>query len=172
MTIIVETGSIVANANSYVSVTDVRNYATLRGKGTLPATDAAIEPYIIQAADYLEARRDGYKGTRVNPATQQMQFPRNNVLIDDDYIIPNTSIPTMLKNAQCELVCLQIINSVDLAPIVTGGFIKSAKVGDIAVEYSENIRSNAQPTLPTVENFIAPLLETANAGASVRLSRV
>ena len=43
MTLTVETGAIVANANSYVSIADCDSYHTLMGNATWTGTDAVKE---------------------------------------------------------------------------------------------------------------------------------
>lgn len=174
MAIIVETGAIIASANSYVSVADVRAYATARNK-SLPATDIAVEVLIIQAVDYLEAKRESYKGYKVNPSLQVMQWPRANVLVDG-FLIPTTTIPTELKNAECELVCVQYgtngTDGVNLFPNQTGKFTLSEKVDVLEVTYSDKLRTSGTPQLTSVMQFLAPLLRGATAGASIPLSRV
>lgn len=78
MAIIVEDGTGLANAVSYVSVTDADSYFTVRGVtewGTLatPAKEAAL----IRATDYIEMRwGDQFRGTKTNPTVQALSFPR------------------------------------------------------------------------------------------------
>ena len=80
MTLIVEDGSIVENANSYVSVDDARTFASLRGV-TLPASDAEVEVLLIKATDFIEAQRLRFQGSKVNQ-DQALQWPRTGVYVD------------------------------------------------------------------------------------------
>lgn len=90
MTIIVEDGSIVSNANSYVSEAELTSFATARGITLTNST----EELLIRAMDYIEALY--FKGVKLT-STQSLQWPRAYVLIDNYYI--NTDvIPTELKN--------------------------------------------------------------------------
>lgn len=98
MALIIEDGSIVANANSYVTDLEFTEYAALRGF-TLPSTAAEREYLLINAIDYLESK--DYMGTRSTPADQVLSFPRYDVYAND-YLIPSDSIPQGLKNAQME----------------------------------------------------------------------
>jgi hypothetical protein len=82
-TIVVEDGSIVASANSYVSAADLSTYATDRGI-TINGTAAVL---LIQAMDYLEQQDfQGYKYTD----DQALQWPRGDVYIDGYYVSVST----------------------------------------------------------------------------------
>jgi hypothetical protein len=95
--IIVEDGSIVAGANSYVTVLDLDSFASLRGY-TLPAIEADKEILLIKSMDYLNSLN--YKGSRVS-SSQSLPFPRSNIYLDGE-LLPSNSIPTNLKNAQMQ----------------------------------------------------------------------
>lgn len=127
MTLIVETGSIVANANSYISVVDFQAYATARGVSIVSSTP---EQLLVQAMDYIENLK--YKGTK-QTINQPLEWPRYNVWIDGYPFQPNT-IPSQLTAGQCE-VALAIDQGngplVDI-PIKT----VMEKVGPVEVHYS------------------------------------
>ena len=57
MTLIVETGSIVSGANTYVDLADVRAFASARGI-TVSTDDTTLEQQIIKAMDYVESKRN------------------------------------------------------------------------------------------------------------------
>jgi len=69
MAITVETGAIVAGANSYVSVVDLDAYLLLRGM----TTSLDKEVMLIKAMDWLEIQK--YKGDQLT-CDQVLQFPR------------------------------------------------------------------------------------------------
>ena len=56
MALIIEDGSLVHAANSFVSVEEVRAYASARTL-TLPSDDTIIEAGAIKSADYLKGIR-------------------------------------------------------------------------------------------------------------------
>ena len=64
-----------ANANSYVSVQEFRDYWTARGVDYTAKTDPEIEAYLIPALSYLDSRYiyDRYK---LNGREQTTEFPR------------------------------------------------------------------------------------------------
>lgn len=93
MTLIVEDGSNVANANSYLSLTDIRAYATSRGI-TLPV-DALLEPMVFKSMDYIESVGSNFQGTPRYTApdytAQSLQWPRAAILYESCY--PNSIFP-------------------------------------------------------------------------------
>ena len=103
-TIIVEDGTGVANANSYVDTTYLTTYASNRGL-VLPQNQETQERMLIKATDYLEALRVKFKGTKAVD-TQELQWPRKDVYIDGIEFAKN-NIPEELKKAQCQLIVEQ-----------------------------------------------------------------
>lgn len=155
MALIVEDGSNVANANSYVTLVEARAYATARGV-TLSATDSVVEALVMKAMDYLESLRADYKGIKANE-TQALQWPRTGVSIDG-YDIASNTIPTLLKNAEMQLV-MDINSGLDpMASSDGGSFVVSEKVGPIETKYSEAVSTSGMPILRRTEALIAPLL--------------
>jgi hypothetical protein len=127
MTIIVEDGSIVTNANSYVSAADLSAYATARGITISGNSDVLL----IKAMDYIDSQNfKGAKWTRDQP----LQWPRVDVWVDG-FILDASSIPQLLKNAQME-AALSIDAEVDpLADIPR--LESSVTVGPISVSYEK-----------------------------------
>ena len=165
MTLIVEDGSGVANANSYITLAEARSYAIQRGV-TLSATDSALEVDLIKSMDYLESQRSNYKGVKTSP-TYALQWPRYGVSIDGTEIASNV-IPVELKNAQAQLA-MAIATGVDLLPTATGAaFVVSEKVGPIETKYAENVSTSGVPIVRAVDALLAPLLRTGGALATAR----
>jgi hypothetical protein len=98
--LIIENGSIVDNANSFVTAAEMVAYAALRGV-TITADTTTQEQQIILAMDYLVSREQSMKGTRVSDL-QELPYPRFNVRYNG-YYITGSEIPKELKNAQIEL---------------------------------------------------------------------
>jgi hypothetical protein len=98
--LIIENGSIVDNANSFVTAAEMVAYAALRGV-TITADTTTQEQHIILAMDYLVSREQSMKGTRVSDL-QELPYPRFNVRYNG-YYITGSEIPKELKNAQIEL---------------------------------------------------------------------
>lgn len=100
MTLIIEDGSIVANANSFVTDAELVIYAAGRGL-TIPATESDREPLLMRAMDYLAGVESDMQGVRIS-SEQVLSFPRNGVYIND-FIVNSDTIPKELKNSQMEL---------------------------------------------------------------------
>jgi len=100
MTLIIEDGSEVDNANSYVTDTEFTIYTTARNE-TIPSSEDDREVLLIKAMDYLASLEMSWKGIRVTQ-TQLLSFPRYNVDLNG-YILASDTIPQELKNGQMEL---------------------------------------------------------------------
>lgn len=126
MAIIVEDGTTVSGANSYVSEAELTAYATARGVTLTLGT----EQLLVRAMDYIESLE--YKGIKLS-STQGLQWPRSDVYIDG-YYNSNDNIPTELKNGEME-VAIAIDGGED--PLADIGRVKTkSTVGPISVEYA------------------------------------
>lgn len=136
--LIVEDGSIVTGANSYISESEYSAWANARfgdSRETLPANDAAIEALVLRAMDYFEQLNFiGRKQTQDQP----LQWPRSFVVIDGYGIQPDT-IPDEVKNAIYELTYAEEKGEGELNTIDRKA--ESEKVGPIAVTYSTSSAS-------------------------------
>lgn len=153
--LIIEDGSIVANANSYGDLEPAKVYATNRGVN-LGTDDEKIKAWLINAMDYLEGLK--YKGELVEPGVQALSWPRKKVIIDGHAFVDN-AIPSRLINAQYQLVIEQK-NGISIMPTTSGAFITREKVGPIETEYSAAIASSSglSPSMPLVDALLAGLL--------------
>ena len=164
MALIVETGAIIAGADSYVSVTDCDTYHSARGNSAWSGTDAVKEYALRKAVAYLDGHyRNRLKGVMVDPINQLLAWPRYDVVIDG-VILASDTIPQKLKDAQCELALIAL--SADLAPSVSAG-IKREKIDVLETEYFAG--APAGTTVYTaVNNLLADLLKPLNACDAVR----
>lgn len=156
MTLIVEDGSIVANANTYVSLADARTRASALGV-TISSVDATAEAQLIQATLYVDRYyREQYQGLKVE-SDQSLQWPRSNVYIDG-YYIDNDEIPQELIDSEIYAAAeLEAGNS-----LYTNSDGKNVKleevVGAVKVEYFNSGKTGTQLRFSIIENTIAPLL--------------
>ena len=155
----IEDGTLVANADSYVTVEEARTFALRRGI-TLSAVDADVEVLLIGAMDYLEDKRSMYKGEKVDP-TQSLCWPRQDVIVDGA-LIDITTIPQTLKNAQCQLA-IEKFNGTDIQPTRASAFVTHEKVGAIESRYSEKVSTAQTPSMPKVDNWLETLLAQGSA---------
>lgn len=161
MSLVIENGSLVAGANSYVSVAEARAYAEARAS-TFPAGNAEAEAALIVANDYLESLRAEFKGSKVDPATQSLQWPRQGVQIDG-WNVPVDHIPKELKAAQCQLA-IEAAAGTDLMPTGDGREVIREKVDVLETEYAPGAGGSPQPYLAKARALLAPLLSAGGFG--------
>lgn len=91
------------NADSYASLAEaVAHVGTLTFAGKWPATDAAQEALLKQAALKMETLT--FKGTRAaSSESQALAFPRTDLFDRDGYPLASDTIPRNVKVAQIEL---------------------------------------------------------------------
>jgi len=140
MTLIIEDGSVVANANSYITVAQFKDWADSRG--ITYGTDQEVEQGILRAMDWFE--RQFFIGNKANE-NQPLQWPRTEALIDGYYAdateIPKEVITALYEATKVELDGNSQLNNEDRRTI-------REQVGDISVEYAEN--SNNRITTPAL----------------------
>ena len=143
MTLIVEDGTGLANAESYVSVADATTYHANVGNTAWAAitSDTTKEQLLRKATDYMVAQyRLQYAGYR-RYSTQSLDWPRLYVPLIDSLsanIYPQyvdfDIVPTIVKNACAELA-LKSYTAI-LMQDLTQGVIRE-KVDVIEVEYDK-----------------------------------
>ena len=159
MTIIVEDGTIVDNANSYVSELDLIAYALVRG--VIIASEDA-EELLIKSMDYVESL--GFKGIKIRQ-DQSLQWPRASVVIDS-YLTGTDEIPDELVKGLNE-TALSIQNGEDpLADIAR--LQKGVSVGSISVEYQTG---SSVTVVRKVNSALRKLLVNAPGGISFEVKR-
>jgi len=160
-TLIVEDGTGVANANTYVDLAYLQNYADNRGL-TLPTSDTDKEIFLLRAMDYLEGRRDEFQGSKA-VVDQSLQWPRVDVSIDCVELAVDT-IPEELKRAQCQLVVEQQSRT-KLYPTPrtssVEGLVTQKTVGPLTKKFAFDGKGLADPSkgivIASVEIFLKPL---------------
>jgi hypothetical protein len=157
VTLIVEDGSIVADANSFVTEAQIVAYAAARGVTLAFNTDPekdAVAILGIKAADYLKIMP--WKGEVVDP-TQTMPWPRKNIVTPT---WPEDAIPLAVVEAQLQLTLLANAGTV-LIPTSSGiGYLIKEKIGPIENVYSEKVgvSSDGLPILPGIAALLDPWL--------------
>ena len=142
MSLIIEDGTGVTNANSYVSVAEFNSYATARNIDPTDYDTEQIEGALVVASvDFISVNYK-FKGDALT-ATQGMQLPTDEVGI-------NSSI----KNATCAAALLHLKNRlfVDTTEISINGTIESESKSVGSLEKATTYKDGAQYTnkFPTV----------------------
>lgn len=171
VTVTVEDGSIVANANSYQAVADAQAYAEQRGID-LGDDEDVIGAWLINATDYLQQFECEYQGTRTDCANQALAWPRTGVVLCCEDFDANT-IPANLKAAQNALVLAQKSGIVLFPNIGPADYVIREKVGPIETEYADPIKAGITTRITGVEALLQPLFGSCGeVGLSLRTMRV
>lgn len=143
MTLIVEDGTGLATAESYLSVADattyITNYVLSSGTWLTTATTAEKEKALRIASKYIDIQyHSRWKGYRTNDA-QALDWPRYEVYDADDYLIASDELPQRLLQATAEMA-IRALTSDILTDITSSGSVSAyrVKVGPIeeSTEYS------------------------------------
>lgn len=155
MPLIIEDGSIVANAESYASVAAADTYWTNRNDTVWGAlTTAAKEAALRQAALYMD-KSYRWVGSRVD-VDQVMNWPRWIDYRDWNrrrYI--STEIPDVVIKAQCELAYEAAVNGTLDPTLSRGNVVTQETVGPITVRYAE---SPGVKQFPFVEKILSEVI--------------
>ena len=153
MTIIVEDGSNIAEANSYVSVAEFTAFLSSRN---LEVTDGTEESLLILANDVLE--QQSYKGNKTTTG-QALSFPRTRIADTEGNEYSDDAIPLAIKQAQLWLAYYLDTNNLSerTSPEI------SQKTTDVlttkfAVNPNGQYKQNTIHQLPNVINVLRHLL--------------
>ena len=134
-TIVVEDGTIVTGANSYVTMAEYISYAADQN---VTVTDTqAYQTQIIKAAQFIDGLEAVLKGDTTTK-TQPMAYPRNALVDIDGWSWDNDEIPTQVKQAQMALA-IDINTGEDLWNLSQGdatGIKRERVEGAVEVEYA------------------------------------
>lgn len=163
MALIIEDGTIVAGANSYVTDVEYVAYALARGI-SLSVDQTVRETDLVSGRDNLDYNYEHkLQGERVS-CEQELAWPRYDVYLHGCYIASN-SIPDQLKSAQMELA---IESQNNILYKSTDGEVKkkSSQVGSLKIENFEG-NSSKQPYHAKANMIIKPFLESSVNGIAL-----
>lgn len=167
MSLIVEDGSVVAGAESYISVADATSYHSKRGNSTWALlTTAQMEEALRRATDYMtQVYRIKWLGSLVS-GTQSLDWPRVIASRADGALVASDSVPNDVMNVCAELALKA--GAGELAPDL-GRRVTKEKVDVIEVEYAdygtEYVRFRA------IDNMLAPYLALGSSGVIRKVLR-
>jgi len=172
-TLIVEDGTQVAGADSYVSLVEIALYHSKNSNAAwAAATPEAQESAARSSTRYVDGNyRLRLKGQKVYPLTQSLEWPRVGVRVVDPqlyYDVPAsfydsqysgfigiTTIPQRLKDAQCELALNALAGDLSTSVDVS---IKRRKIDVLETEYFQGI-TPGQASYPVVDQLLSDYLK-------------
>lgn len=163
MALVVEDGTGLSTANSYLSEADADTYNTDHSVSTdwSGADSADKEKALRLATQYLDVRYDGrWKSYRSNE-DQALDWPRWYAKDSDGYYWDTDQIPQRLKDATAELALRVIEGDTLFADITKPGTIKSQSitVGPIkkSIEYMGGYTQ--VKGYPLIDGLVRPLIK-------------
>ena len=176
MSLIVEDGSIVAGAESYISVLDANIYHANRGNSAWTETEtSAKEAALRKATDYmLQVCRTRWQGWKV-AETQALDWPRNSVYVDQTinynnqitaHLIPNNVVPLEVKKA-CAEYALKALSGELFADLERG--VTREQVDKISVDYDKYSPQSVRYV--AIEAMLAPFFQAINSQLMRSLTR-
>lgn len=161
-TIIVEDGSIVANANSYVTTAEFTQYCGDRNI-TISGTYGDESQLLILSMDYFE--QQPFRGIKYFE-TQSLQFPRSDLYIDG-YLTDSDKIPDLVKDAQITIAISIMAGNDPLSTVDRA--IKREKVDVIEIEYMDN--ASISTVIRSIGNAMRKLVTSGSMGNNIRTIR-
>lgn len=162
MALTIEDGSVVADADSFISVDDARTYAKKYGL-TLPNTDVEAESVLRRGYQFLLTQERTLQGVRVS-AVQTGIYPRAGVY-NNCFAVDSDSIPNEVISAQ--MYAADGINSgATTNNVDTGENLASFEVVDVYKEaYQDGSNTSTNPSIQGVYNALYPLTKAGYAAS-------
>lgn len=155
MSIVVEDGTGLSTATSYVSLADANAWHAARGNAAWAlASEANREIALVRATAALDML--DYIGIKSDD-DQALGWPRVNAVDRDYYEI--TGVPTPLKSAVCAGALLELATSGALTPALDrSSWTTREKVGSVEVEYK--VGSPARTLYTEIQGYLRGLVRT------------
>ena len=167
MSLVVEDGNGLSNANAYVSLEDCDEYHADMGNTTWVVDDedadniAARETAIRKATAFIDRKYNGRFRGRRQGASQALMWPRWNAIDADGFVIE--SVPDTVKHATCE-AALRAFQGTDLMPdMERGGQVIQETIGPISTTYAAGAPAGTRFSI--IEGLLAPCLVEAGVRA-------
>ena len=169
MALIVEDGTGLSNAESYLSVADADTYHASLGTTAWTGANSVKEAALRKATRHLDGTyRHRWPGVRVN-SSQALDWPRagaewsdsgngSSLVYGSVYAIPSDSVPQAVKDATAELAVRAL--SETLAPDQDrSNAVKKVKLGPIEKEFMDGAPgTKARPQITMIlSRLLAPI---------------
>lgn len=168
MALVVEDGTGLATAESYISAADAVTYATniYGASDTFVVASLTVQEIALRrAAQTLDAiYSERWKGIRIKGG-QGLDWPRSSIFDDDGFAVASNSVPQGVQRAQVELARRLNAGTDPLSDEKRGGAVRRQTVGPISIEYMD--RASAGVEIPVVERLLADFIAGSEAIAMV-----
>ena len=162
--LIVENGTGIADANSYITLEEANAYHILYNNLDWAGSDEELEQALIlgtRSVDLLYGPKFmSYKRLSISP----LLFPRYSFYDNNFQLIDQTTIPKCLKYAVCQLALMQLLGE-DILPVQSADSnikLGRIKIGEIEIEneYQSNKKiSETFPGFNQIDLLLQPILK-------------
>jgi len=152
VTLIVEDGTGMADADALVSLVFFRDYSANLGRDTSSFNDDAAEQAIRRASLYLATSFD-WDGFPVGEREQAMAFPRHGITDRYGYYVDSDSVPKEIQHAACEIAYQEAQSPGSLNPVSdpsSSGNVIREKIGKLEIEYDGKGTPNSEAVRPVL----------------------
>lgn len=171
MALVVEDGTGLATAESYLSVADAGTYHSNHGNSTWSGTDAAKEAALRRATRYLDGhyrgRWKGFKRLR----TQALEWPRYEAYDLSGYDLDSDEVPTAVKHATAEAALRELVSPGSLQPdLDRGGMVQSKTVsaGPVSSSTTYAADATARKLFSVLDELLSALVRSSTSVKLVR----
>ncbi len=163
--VIVEDGTNVTDANSYLSEGDATTYHGLHSESTVWSSASPDDKAkaLRLATQYLDVQYAcKWKGTRTNE-TQELAWPRTSVTDYDEFTIASNAMPQALKDATAEAALRSLGGDDLLFDLSTAGIINSETIiiGPIEKVVGYSAGESKLETYPMIEGLLSALVQSS-----------
>lgn len=154
LTLVVEDGTVVAGANTYLTEADANTILEDYGYVLTPAT---ADVNLVTSSRYLNRFRGRYKGSLVD-ASQPLQWPRQGVYIDCN-LLASDEIPDEIKIAQALGAYYESINQ-PLQVVSNGATLTQRSISGVgSFSYADNGQNSKQMQFPDIDDQLNVLFD-------------
>ncbi|NJB67501.1 hypothetical protein GGQ74_001141 [Desulfobaculum xiamenense] len=162
--LVVETGRVVAGANTFVTLAEANAYHEARGNAAWTGTEDEKAVALVRAGQYLNGL--AWKGARTARANA-MAWPRGGVMDAEGQEWAADEIPQAVRDAQCEAALREIEARGSLQPnLARGGQVKRKKTDVLETEYFES--ATPRDRFTAITDMLWGLLSCASSRELVR----
>ncbi len=166
MTLILEDGTGIADANSYADSATFKTYHKDRGN-TFDAATGEIDKALITATDFIDREFGGkFKGVKQFSTENELEFPRTKLFNRAGILV--TGIPTKLSWATIEYGLRALDEELFLVPVIddTGlrriGFREKVGPIETEVKYAESTTRELGKPYPAADKLLTEYLKSVN----------
>jgi hypothetical protein len=172
MALVVEDGTGIADAESYLSVADADSYHAAAGNAAWPASgsEPEKEQALRRATRYITGKYRGrWPGERVKGRAQGLDWPRIEAYDSEGLWIDDDIVPPEVENATAEAALREFQQPGSLTPDeVSTAQIKRTrdKLGPLEteVEYMAGAGESVRPIVTQIDEILAGIFSAAESG--------